>query len=919
MQRRQLALAIGLLTLLQACEPQILETPQAPAETGHLVPGPSAPPDTLCSTCILYPITAGIDRGQVRVKRVRFSAKPQSGLLIVRDDGLEVTTGKVTLNGVDVVSESALRGRLIREIRIPVPLKSSTDLTIEVKGVQGSAVTVWIDALPPASAGVSDVPATLEPGAFGDRALAFGTLFGISGSVRSGSGTATVSSTIPQVVYVLDEDYSARGMTLSLPGPAGAEVMPANARTTALATLYISPGIIGATRAEAEVSINAITSLACFPGLVQLFEGRLPTDVLRSVVNQPDVAAALTACAVEYWTQANGTGLSRASLAAGNFTTSGGGVTFNVQNSQMTISNAGWRHVSIHRRNRAADGSYSGWTQVTEVMKGATQASLNTIFSLTQVGTPTVFTDAGFSSNPGPTVEYWYQGLGFAQPTATLAQAAGLPQSNVPMALTIATYGTLPLLSAAAIPMPGASCIGNMANYFTDDQTGQTLFGNVRAATGLLPLATALYHAAVYPFARLLGDPGAATACSMSFVPGAGFIFAPFGAWNFVGFAVSVLSQPPIGMVQVPINGGFFSGRVVIGTTLSVSPIGVPGALVRFRQGSTAYGFAATNAAGVFTSGSLAEGVYDLDVVAPGYVSVTVNAQRITVDNTTTVQLIPLVLSSNVPGGMTGHIRNARTGQLIGGITVELRGGINSVLLPPLATATSDASGAYSFTNIAPGTYSITGTGTGYASQVQTGIVVGSQVVAGQDLSLLPTASNDIRIVLTWGANPQDLDSHLTGPTAAGSRFHVYYPAKGSLFSDPFAALDIDDVTSFGPETITISQQLSGVYRYSVHDYWTYAASGTRPTNSTALANSGARVQLFMGDQLRQEFFVPNQPGTLWTVFELNGTTLTPINRMGYTTNDNTIALRSLVSATDADSVGDAAVIGRDVADHPKP
>ena len=168
-------------------------------------------------------------------------------------------------------------------------------------------------------------------------------------------------------------------------------------------------------------------------------------------------------------------------------------------------------------------------------------------------------------------------------------------------------------------------------------------------------------------------------------------------------------------------------------------------------------------------------------------------------------------------------------------------------------------------------------------------------------------------------ANPQDLDSHLTGPTAAGSRFHVYYPAKGSLFSDPFAALDIDDVTSFGPETITISQQLSGVYRYSVHDYWTYAASGTRPTNSTALANSGARVQLFMGDQLRQEFFVPNQPGTLWTVFELNGTTLTPINRMGYTTNDNTIALRSLVSATDADSVGDAAVIGRDVADHPKP
>lgn len=53
-----------------------------------------------------------------------------------------------------------------------------------------------------------------------------------------------------------------------------------------------------------------------------------------------------------------------------------------------------------------------------------------------------------------------------------------------------------------------------------------------------------------------------------------------------------------------------------------------------------------------------------------------------------------------------------------------------------------------------------------------------------------------------WRANPTDHDAHLTGPNADPSRFHVFFPpgSRGSLVAPPFAALDLDDVNSFGPE-----------------------------------------------------------------------------------------------------------------------
>ena len=118
-----------------------------------------------------------------------------------------------------------------------------------------------------------------------------------------------------------------------------------------------------------------------------------------------------------------------------------------------------------------------------------------------------------------------------------------------------------------------------------------------------------------------------------------------------------------------------------------------------------------------------------------------------------------------------------------------------------------------------------------------------------------------VTIKLTWGAAPSDLDSHLWTP--AGD--HVYYGNDGFLNTAPWAALDVDDVSSYGPEVITITRLMVGTYRYSVNNY-----SGQ---GSAFISASGARVELNIPGR-SVELFAPPSGDTSttnwWNLFEFD-------------------------------------------------
>lgn len=127
----------------------------------------------------------------------------------------------------------------------------------------------------------------------------------------------------------------------------------------------------------------------------------------------------------------------------------------------------------------------------------------------------------------------------------------------------------------------------------------------------------------------------------------------------------------------------------------------------------------------------------------------------------------------------------------------------------------------------------------------------------GTTYALSPVMNNldGMRIVLNWGAEPLDLDSHTVYPNN-----HVYF----SSMSGADAQLDVDDTTSFGPETITISRKHDGErYVYAVHNY----SDGKNP-ESTTLSKSNAKVFVYVGQTLVRTYYVPtDKAGNLWTVF----------------------------------------------------
>jgi uncharacterized protein YfaP (DUF2135 family) len=173
----------------------------------------------------------------------------------------------------------------------------------------------------------------------------------------------------------------------------------------------------------------------------------------------------------------------------------------------------------------------------------------------------------------------------------------------------------------------------------------------------------------------------------------------------------------------------------------------------------------------------------------------------------------------------------------------------------------------------------------GYVSGSFNCVAVGARTISNQNYAVSPVLSGDsLRIVLTWGANPVDLDAHFTGPTTSTARFHVYYASDATNG----VKLDLQDGTSYGPETITVSQFLPGVYRYSVHDY-----TNATVTTSSVLSNlSGAQVRVFQGGTQIATFNAPTgRVGNLWTVFEMDGATraITPKNQISNIASSNVV------------------------------
>lgn len=253
-------------------------------------------------------------------------------------------------------------------------------------------------------------------------------------------------------------------------------------------------------------------------------------------------------------------------------------------------------------------------------------------------------------------------------------------------------------------------------------------------------------------------------------------------------------------------------------------------------------------------------------------------------DTTVYVETLLLLGQGITDGYANGIITDAVSGEPVSEVGLKLRKSWNNRDGAVVATSSTNDNGFYEF-SLDPGAYTMEYSKGGYITGYKN-IVMNVADFYAQNASISPEMPEDgnFRIVLSWSNIPNDLDSHMSGPVGNGERFHIYFRHSDQTNDNPYNdyfRLDLDntDIVNYPgvPETITIVNQIDGVYRYAVHDF-----SNKHNTSNTNLSASNATVNVYKGSVLVATFHVPaNKTGTVWTVFELSGNQITPINEFG--------------------------------------
>lgn len=178
-------------------------------------------------------------------------------------------------------------------------------------------------------------------------------------------------------------------------------------------------------------------------------------------------------------------------------------------------------------------------------------------------------------------------------------------------------------------------------------------------------------------------------------------------------------------------------------------------------------------------------------------------------------------------GAIVTIVVQSTCGNLIGKVVTDLisQTGIPNATVTVVGTSlqtTTDANGDFRFACIKPAgqktvlaTAPACGFNTGTANVRRSG---DSQVVI--PLNCSGVVVDRIVVILQWAAQPSDLDIHLSGPDGQGERFHLFYNNRAPV---PYVSISVDDINSFGPETLTISKSagafVAGDYHVWVHNF----------------------------------------------------------------------------------------------------
>jgi Carboxypeptidase regulatory-like domain len=129
----------------------------------------------------------------------------------------------------------------------------------------------------------------------------------------------------------------------------------------------------------------------------------------------------------------------------------------------------------------------------------------------------------------------------------------------------------------------------------------------------------------------------------------------------------------------------------------------------------------------------------------------------------------------------------------------------------------AESDGGFLFDGLAPGTVHVeAGTDGYYTYETDIELEDGDEVE--RDFRLVPESNTWEYRFIVWSEHPAGLDAHLWVPVGLREGYHIYAGDPGSLVTEPYAALALNDTSGYGPEIVTIRQNNPGGWPVTYHD-----------------------------------------------------------------------------------------------------
>lgn len=231
-----------------------------------------------------------------------------------------------------------------------------------------------------------------------------------------------------------------------------------------------------------------------------------------------------------------------------------------------------------------------------------------------------------------------------------------------------------------------------------------------------------------------------------------------------------------------------------------------------------------------------------------------------------------ILLNANLEKDKTGHLSgvvvDAVSGDGVKDAVLTFKPAKKSIREKSVKT---DAEGIFSV-DLDPAVYTILITADDYVEEDFVFEIKEGRNYSGEQFTISPKLQKGTaRIVLEWNAEPQDLDSYLMGSTDDGKEVSVNFRQKEAKSGgNVIAALDLDDMDGYGPETTTI-YNLNGVYKFQVADF---RRTGT-------MKQYGATVKVYLPG--KDPVTITIDPGAdvkdIWIVCEIDHGELNVINK----------------------------------------